>query len=306
MRMTRRTIWENLTSYGFILPFLVIFIIFLGYPVFYSLYLSFHKVTSLFDVFGGMKYVGLQNFMKLAQDREFWWALLVTGYYAGLSMPSGIGLSLILAVLLNRAFKLRSLFRSAFFMPFVLDVFVVGIVWTFLYASPYGIIVKIANFLGIHYFDKTGFLSHPYFAMPAVVLAMVLKNAGFGMILYLAALQNIPRSIYEAADIDGAGAWRKLVHVTVPLLKPVTLFLVIIGVINVLSAFAEFYAMTDGGPSVNVWGRALGATKVSGVLLFRHFESLRLGYAASISWILLVITLAISLFSVKVIRYDET
>lgn len=306
MRRFKRILVGNLTSYGFILPFLIIFVVFLGYPVFYSLYLSFHRVTSLFDVFGGMKFVGLRNFVILAKDIEFWWALLMTGYYACLSIPLGIAVSLLLAVLLSRALKFRSLFRSAYFMPFVLDVFVVGIVWTFLYSSPYGVIVRLVDFLGIHYFDRTGFLAHPYFAMPSVVFAMILKNAGFGMILYLAALQNIPQSIYEAADIDGASAWKKLIHVTIPLLKPVTLFLVIIGVINALSAFAEFYAMTGGGPTINVFGKALGATKVSGVLLFRHFESLNLGYAASISWILLAITLCISLLSIKVIRYEES
>lgn len=306
MSQSKRTILENLTSYGFILPFLVIFVVFLGYPVFYSLYLSFHKVTSLFDVFGGMKFVGLRNFGVLVRDVEFWWSLLMTGYYACLSIPLSIAVSLGLAVLLNRALKFRSFFRSAYFMPFVLDVFVVGIVWTFLYSSPYGIIVKLANFLGIHFFGQTGFLANPYFAMLSVVFAMVLKNAGFGMILYLAALQNIPESVYEAADIDGAGAWRKLIHITVPLLKPITLFIVIIGIISALSAFAEFYAMTGGGPTLNMYGQALGATKVSGVLLFRHFESLRLGYAASISWILLVITFIFSFLSIKIVRYEPT
>ena len=306
MRRARRTVLDNLTSYGFIVPFLLIFAVFLGYPVFYSLYLSFHKVTSLFDVFGGMEFVGLRNFATLVGDIEFWWALLMTGYYACLSIPLGITVSLLLAVLLNRALRFRSVFRSAYFMPFVLDVFVVGIVWTFLYSSPYGIIVKGLNFLGIHYFARTGFLAHPYLAMVSVVVAMILKNAGFGMILYLAALQNIPSTVYEAADIDGAGGWRKLIHITVPLLKPVTLVLVIIGVISALSSFAEFYAMTDGGPTLNVHGYSLGATKVSGILLFRHFESLKLGYAASISWILLVITLIVSFLSIRIVRYDET
>jgi putative chitobiose transport system permease protein len=139
--------------------------------------------------------------------------------------------------------------------------------------------------------------------MPAVVMVNVLKGAGFGMVLYLAALQNIPESVYEAADVDGASWWQKLTRITIPLLRPVTLFMVIVGVVSALNAFAEIYAMTSGGPSVNVSGKAYGATWVTGYYLFDTFYvKLKLGYAAAMSYVLLAIAVTISLVNIRILR----
>jgi ABC-type sugar transport system permease subunit len=287
---------DSLTSYAFLTPFLIIFVVFLAYPVFYSLYLALHRVpTDSFDVFGGLKFVGLANFAKLFTDQKFWWSVLMTLYYAALIIPSGIAASLALALLLNNRLKFAAVFRSAFFMPYVLDMLVIGIVWTLIYSPHVGILVRIFDSIGITVFTERGFLGIPGSAMPSVVFANVLKGAGFGMILYLSAIQNIPQSLYEAAEIDGATPWQRFRSITLPLVKPITFFMVIIGTISALNAFVEVYAMTSGGPNVDVGGRALGATWVTGYYIFDTFYTqFRLGYAAAMSYVLLALTLIVS------------
>jgi multiple sugar transport system permease protein len=188
-------------------------------------------------------------------------------------------------------------------LPYVLDLFVVGIVWTFIYSPHYGVLNRALEAFGIGYFSEQGFLGRPATAMPAVVLVNVLKGAGFGMILYLAALQNIPESVYEAAEVDGATWWQKLRLISIPLLRPITLFMVVVGVVAALNAFVEVYAMTAGGPSVDVGGRAYGSTWVTGYYLFDTFYvKLKLGYAAAMSYVLLAIAVVVSVVNMRVLR----
>lgn len=301
--MKRAAARENVSAFLFLAPFIVIFGVFLAYPLFYSFFLSLHKETSLVNLFENLRFVGLDNFIVLLRDPLFGWSLLMTLYYAALIVPLGIGASLLLAVLLNNRVRLRSMFRTAFFLPYVLDLFVVGIVWTFIYSPHYGVLNRLFEFFGIGYFSEQGFLGRPATAMPAVVLVNVLKGAGFGMILYLAALQNIPDSVYEAAEVDGATWWQKLRLVTIPLLRPITVFMVVVGVVSALNAFVEVYAMTAGGPSVDVGGRAYGSTWVTGYYLFDTFYvKLKLGYAAAMSYILLAIAVVVSMVNLRVLR----
>ncbi len=305
-RFGRSRVHDSLTAYTFLAPFVVIFGVFLAYPVFYSLYLALHRVpTDSFDVFGGLVFVGLSNFAKLMADQKFWWSVLMTLYYAALIIPTGIAASLALALLLHNRLKWVAVFRSAFFMPYVLDMLVIGIVWTLIYSPHVGILVRILETVGITAFSEKGFLGMPGSAMPAVVFANVLKGAGFGMILYLSAIQNIPRSLYEAAEIDGASGWQRFRAITLPLVKPITLFMVIIGTISALNAFVEVYAMTSGGPNVDVGGRALGATWVTGYYVFDTFYTqFKLGYAAAMSYVLLALTLIISLVNRRFLRSE--
>ena len=301
--MRRPCLGDRVSTLVFLGPFILIFALFLAYPLFYSFYLSLNKVTALVNVFENLTFVGLANFTDLLNDGLFRWSLLMTLYYAALIVPLGIAVSLLLAVLLNNKLRLHSLFRTAFFLPYVLDLFVVGIVWTFIYSPHFGILTRIFEAVGISRFSEQGFLGSPATAMPAVVVVNVLKGAGFGMILYLAALQNIPQSIYEAAEVDGAGWWQRLTRITIPLLRPVTLFMVIVGVVAALNAFVEVYAMTSGGPSVNVADKAYGATWVTGYYLFDTFYvKLKLGYAAAMSYVLLVVAVVISLVNLRILR----
>jgi multiple sugar transport system permease protein len=302
----RASLRGDLSSYAFLAPFLIIFAVFLAYPVFYSLYLALHQVPAdSFDIFGGLQFVGLANFARLLADTKFWWSVLMTLYYAALIIPSGIAISLALALLLNNRLRGVTVYRSAFFMPYVLDMLVVGIVWTLIYSPHVGVLVRILESVGISTFTEKGFLGMPQSAMPSVVFANVLKGAGFGMILYLSAIQNIPQSLYEAAAIDGASAWQRFRQITLPLVKPITFFMVIIGTISALNAFVEVYAMTSGGPNVDVGGRALGATWVTGYYVFDTFyNQFRLGYAAAMSYVLLALTLIVTLINRRFLRAE--
>jgi len=297
---------DNLTAYAFLAPFLIIFAVFLAFPVAYSVFLAVHEPPAdSFDVFANLRFVGLANFVRLFHDTKFWWSVLMTLYYAALIVPSGIAASLALALLLNNRLKAVRTYRSAFFMPYVLDMLVVGIVWTLIYSPHVGIVVRVLNAVGITAFSERGFLGTPATAMPAVVLTNVLKGAGFGMVLYLSAIQNIPASLHEAAEIDGAGAWQRFRSITLPLLKPITLFMVVVGTIGALNAFVDVYAMTSGGPNVDVGGKALGVTWVTGYYVFDTFYTQwRLGYAAAMSYVLLALAVVISLVNRRFLRSE--
>jgi multiple sugar transport system permease protein len=305
---------ESLVGYLFLSPFLVAFLVFLGYPILYSLFLSFHKTTVFTDwynIFGDMKWAGLSNYTQLLfNDFEFWWSLYRTLVYAALIIPSQIIAGFALAVLMREKFPGRGFFRGSLFMPHILDVFVVGTIWVLLYSPNYGLFDVLLSRLGVDYFSSTGVLGNTWFALPAIAFALVLKSAGFGMILFLAAMNNIPDSVYEAADIDGATFWQKHRHVTLPLVKPIVLFLVITGLMGVLNAFTEIYAMAatkyaQGGPYIEVLGHSVGVTKVSGFYLYKTFEQGDYGLAAAMSFLLLIVALVISAVNARVLRPDQ-
>ena len=290
-----------------VLPFLTVFIVFLGYPIAYSLYISLHKVTlstNLFNVFSDMTFVGFDNYSNLLSNFEFWWSLVVTVLYMFISIPFGIFLSLFLAVILNNKLKGVYFFRSAFFLPNVLDMLVIGLIWKFIY-SPDGLLDHFLGKIGITFFHETGFLGNPKTALLAVAIAMIIKGAGFGMILFLTALNNISQNIYEAADIDGLNWLDKFRYITVPLVKPVILFLTIAGTMASLNAFTEFYIMTEGNPVTTVMDQSVGVTKITGYYLFSKFSEMRYGYSAAISYFLLVFALLVSWFNFKFLKSED-
>ncbi|MFW5782499.1 MAG: carbohydrate ABC transporter permease, partial [Candidatus Muiribacteriaceae bacterium] len=287
--MKSRRAKETVESFVFLAPFLIIFTLFLAFPIIYSLFLSFHEITDYSDIFGSMQNIGLKHYSHLMQDKEFWWSLVVTFSYSLISIPFGISFALMLALLLNNRLPGKTFFRSAYFLPNVLDILVVSMIWTLIYSAPYGYLIQMFGKIAdldlflispafqtiFDTFSKTGFLGNPWTALPAIIFALTLKGAGFGMVLFLAAIQNIPRDLYEAADIDGAGKARQFFSITLPLLKPILLFMVITGVIASLNAFTEIYVMTSGGPNVTIsesvpffGGTTQGATKVTGYYLF--------------------------------------
>ncbi len=291
--------WKTRATYLlFILPFTLVFLVFLGLPFLYAFYLSFHRITNLLNILHGLKFAGLANYAYILKDPEFYWGVVASFYYGALGIPLGIAVSLGLALLVRPRLPGFQVYRTLFFLPFVLDAFVVGIVWTFLYAPRFGLLTQVLHALHLVPLDF-GVLAHPATAMPGVVVAMTLKNAGFGMVLFLAALDNIPPEILEAAEMDGATGLQRLWFVILPQLKPVMLFLVVVGIIGALSAFAEFYAMTGGGPTLFLWGKPVGATKVAGYYLFEHFSNMRVGIAAATSFLLLMLSLGISLVSMR-------
>lgn len=303
------------TVLPFLLPFIVIFALFLLYPAIYSIYLSFHRATIYTDltrIFADMTFCGFENYTRLFEDKQFYWSLIMTLYYALLTIPAGIGLSLGLAAILSNKLPGAKFFRAAFYLPNVLDLFVIAVVWTAIYAPTYGALDQILKQVGIEKLFEQGILADPWWAMPGIALMVVLKGSGFGMILYLAAIQNISADVYEAAEIDGASRWQQFTRITIPLVKPVTLLLVVTGILGSLMAFSEIYAMTGGRPyetlprAVPFFGETTqGTTMLSGYFLFNKFYiSQEYGYAAAISVALLFISLPLSALSFFAFRTD--
>jgi multiple sugar transport system permease protein len=293
------------TVLPFLLPFTSIFLVFLFFPALYSIFLSFQKATIYTDltrIFSDMRFAGMDNYVRLLEDKEFFWSLLMTAYYAMLVIPFGTGFSLLLAALLSNKLPGARFFRSAFYLPNVLDLFVIAVVWTAIYAPNYGVIDQITKAMGLEPIFEHGILADPWWAMPGIALMCILKNSGFGMILYLAAIQNIPADVYEAADIDGATPWQKLTRITIPLVKHVTLLLIVTGILGSLMAFSEIYALTSGRPFESIpdgvpffGGTTQGTTRLSGFYLFQiFFINQDYGYAAALSVALLIISLPLS------------
>ncbi|MEQ8820619.1 MAG: sugar ABC transporter permease [Sumerlaeia bacterium] len=300
----RITLQQDLQALPFLAPFLAIFGVFIGFPLVYSVWLSMHRTdiySSWYDRFGTMQFVGLQNYADVAASIPFWWSIFLTFVYATLTIIPGMILSLFLAITLNRKMKGLGFYRSGFFLPNVFDIYVVGVIWLLLYNPNEGLFLRIFEWVGLGVLVQDGFLSNPYLTLPCIALAMVLKNAGFGMILFLTALNNIPTSVFEAAEVDGATKWQQLTHITLPLLRPIILFLSITGLVATLNAFSEIYSMTDntGGPGVNVGGQTLQAARVSGYHLYRVFDDSFYGQAAAISFFLLAIALVVSVINFK-------
>ena len=298
--MAIRTTKDTIVSSWFLSPFMILFLVFLVFPIFYSFYLSFLGAPTDFSL-ANMKFVGLANYQRIITDWQFWSSLCVTFFYALFSIPSGIIVSLALALLLDNKLFGKSFFRSAFFLPNILDMLVVGVIWALIYAPKYGVLAQLSTYFlsENNFFNNTGLLGSPYTALLAVIFAMTLKGAGFGMVLFLAALQNIPADVYEAADIDGATEWQKFYMITVPLLKPIIFFMVITGIIGSLNAFTEIYAMTAGGPQVVIGGEAVGSTSVAGYYLYKQFDAGNYGYAAAYATILTVTTIISLLIYMK-------
>lgn len=307
---------DNFTAYMLLLPFLCVFTVFLLIPVFYSFWLSFYKVgtySDMFNVFANMQWVGWSNYSALLLDGEFLWSMLLTLIYACMTIPGTIVVSLTLALVLNSGLFGKSFFRSAFFLPNVLDMLVVGFIWQLIYSPKFGFLTRLLDtYLGIDSFNETGFLGDPWIALPAIAFAMILKGSGFGMILFLASLGSINPALYEAAALDGANRWETFINITLPLLKPTILFLIVTGLMAALNGFTEIYAMTDarGGPSfVDSSGlfmhQTLGATKIAGFYLWERFSLGQFGYAAAMSYLMLIFALLVSYLNARWLATEE-
>lgn len=302
---------EAAWGFFFIAPFLAVAAVFLIFPIAYSFYLSLRETTlyaSWYDQFGDMEFVGFGNYADLLRDPVVWYAVMATGIYALLIIPAMIAASLALALALNRRVPGYQFFRGGFFLPHVFDVFVVGVIWLLLYNPAGGPFAAFFRLFGVDWFTKHGFVDNPITILPSIAFAMVLKTMGFGMIIFIAALGNISESVFEAADIDGATGRQKLFGITIPLLRPAILFLAVTGLVGVLNAFTEFYALTKstGGPAIGFAGHTVQAARVTGFHLFRLFDTGFYGHAAALSFVLLVLALIITAVNFRLLGKDGT
>jgi multiple sugar transport system permease protein len=237
----------GVAAWGFLAPALIVIGVFFIVPVLgaFALSLTDYDLYSLADP-ANLRFVGFDNYVELLQRPLFWKALGNTLYFVGVGVPLSIVVSLAAALLLNsKLARFKPLFRTALFAPVVTTVVAVAVIWRYLFHTQYGLLNYGLGWLGI---DAVDWLGDPDWAMPAIILFATWKNFGYNMIIFLAGLQAIPEDLYEAARIDGASAWRQLVHVTLPMLAPIMLVVAILTMAGYFQLFAEPYVMTEGGP----------------------------------------------------------
>lgn len=264
-----------------LLPSLIGMTLFVILPILASLALSFAE----WDMIGDMTWIGLDNYRTALSDPDVLTALINTVTFIVGYLPLVVGIALGLAVMLNNHIKGRILYRAVYFIPVVTSWVAVSLIWKWLLNPQYGLINYGLSLLGI---DGPGWLYDPDWAMFGVILTSVWKDIGFIMIIYLAGLQDIPSYLYEAADLEGAGAWAKFRRITWPMLSRTTFFVTTISLINSFQVFDQVWVMTQGGPA--------GSTNVMMSLIYKNaFSYFQMGYASAISWILFILIFTVTI-----------
>lgn len=271
MRTSLRTrIGEWLTAYVFLAPYLFVFLVFVAYAVGYAFYLSFTK----YDLFSPPQWVGLRTYLAVLTNELFYkHALPNTLKYVAVVVPVQTALSLIIAVVLNQRIALRRFFRTAYYLPSVTSSVVISLIFLWLFANT-GLVNQL---LGV----EVHWLTSPAWALPTIMIVNIWSTIGTMMLIFLAGLQDIPASVYEAAEIDGASAWQSFIHITIPMLRPVIFFVVTMGLIGCFQVFDQIYVMTAGGP--------LDSTTTVAYLIFKwafRDTTPRMGQASAVAFIL--------------------
>jgi multiple sugar transport system permease protein len=279
-RRSRRGQWG--TAALLLLPAFGLFAVFTAYPFLYAAKLS---LTQWDGLSADQKFVGLGNYRALLHDAEFIHSMKVTAIYTVGVTVASIAIGLVLALALNRKLAGRNVYRTVFFTPVLTATVAAAVVWQLLF-DPFTGIVNV----GLRQVGAEGprWLSSPTWALAAVMIVGIWKRIGFTMIIYLAGLQTISPTYYEAARVDGAGSWRQFRDVTWPLLTPITILQLIMAVIDSFQVFDHVYVMTQGGP--------MGATNVAPLFLYNQgFRIFHLGYAAAVGWVIFLVILAVTL-----------
>lgn len=288
----RRRIGRDARAYLFLAPSGVIMLVFVAYPILQSFWMSLHT-WSFFS--SDQPFIGLRNYANMVNDPRFWNALGNTALYTGVVVPLQVGLGLALAIAIQRNTLVNSFLRSVFFFPVIASLATMGIVWKFLLDPQIGLVNAAITSLGL---SSVNFLQSTTWALPAVMLVGVWKSVGFSMVIFLAALQDVPESLIEAAALDGAGPFMRFRRVVFPLLRPSLLFAAIVATIGSMQLFDSVYVMTNGGPIFHTETLVTYLYEVA-------FQYSQPGYAAAISWVLFVLILVISLFQLRLFRYNE-
>lgn len=241
--MKKQAFWRNIkvVPYLYILPNMILFMVFMIIPVFMALYYSFMDWKGI----GDPVFTGLENYQWLFTDDTFWKSLWNTAYYTLATVPFIMVLALFLAMLLNMALPLKGVFRAAIYLPAVVSTVVVGMIFTWLFQDQVGLINYLLNLLGI---ESIQWANDPKFAMIMLVAATIWQRTGYNMVIYLAGLQGISQEYYEAAIVDGASNWQRFRYLTLPLLKTTHVFVMITCIIHSFRSFDLVYTMTKGGP----------------------------------------------------------
>jgi ABC-type sugar transport system permease subunit len=287
---------EDLTGWAFAAPFVILFGIFLAFPILASFLLSFTSF-GLRDLANpiGATFVGLKNYIDLLGDAKFWTSLFNTFYFVVVGVPVTLALGLLIANALNRGVtRFRTAFRVGYYLPVITSIVAIAVVWRFLLNPDVGLVNMLLGAVGI---NGPAWLADPVLAMPSIIAMAVWRNLGFAMVVFLAGLQAIPASLYEAASIDGAGRWQAFRFVTIPMLRPTILFMTVITTIGYLQLFEEPFVMTKGGPL----DKTLSVTMYMYQQGFTFFHQ---GYASALAYILFIIVATIAFLQFKFLRSD--
>jgi multiple sugar transport system permease protein len=282
---------ERLVGYGFLLPDVVGLLVFVALPIVGAFWISLHDWSGL----GERTFIGVDNYETLIRDEAFRQSLKVTAIYTFSFVPLLFVFSLALALLVNQGLKFTGFFRSAFFAPFMVSLVVASVLWSFMFQDPAGAVNAVLGLFGI---DAQAWLGSTRLALISVIIVTLWQAVGYSMIIFLAGLQDIPRVYYDAATVDGANAWHRFRRITLPLLKPTSVFVLIISFIGAFQLFDPILVLTQGGPA--------DATTTTVYYIYqRAFRFLELGYASALSVVLFVIILVFSLLQLRVFRSER-
>ena len=273
---------------AFISPWIVGFLVFTVFPVCASIFYSFCD----YDVLTKPVWVGSLNYRDMVTDTVFWKSLYNTLYYAFLSLPFCLVIALLIAVMLNQDVKGRSVFRTIYFLPSLVPVVASSMVWLWILNGNFGLLNHGLHVLGL---KGPQWLADEKWTKPSLIL-MAIWGCGNTMVIYLAALQDVPRSLYESAEIDGANPWVKFRHITVPMISPVIYFNLIMGIIGSLQVFAQAYIMLGGG------GPNRSALFYTVYLYQNAFDYQQMGYACAMAWILFLVILLLTWLATRSTR----
>lgn len=281
----RASRWRlDLVGWGFILPLLIAYTIFLLWPILLGLRMSFFNWSLVGS--GTNEFLGFGNYAEALRDPDFWGSLWNTIVFTVISTPILVVLSLALALMVNGiSRRVQWIYRLAFFAPYTLSVTVMTLIWSWMFEPGFGLFNGVLNSLGL---PSVNWLTQPGVAMLSIVLVTVWWTLGFNFLLYLAGLQQISKDMYEASALDGAGWWSQTRYITIPLLNRQTLLILVLQVIASLQLFGQTYLLTSGGP-------AFSTRPVIEFIYDSGFTNFRVGFAAATSYLFFILILLISL-----------
>ncbi|MGQ9585596.1 MAG: carbohydrate ABC transporter permease [Anaerolineae bacterium] len=285
---------RHLEGYLFLLPNIAGFLVFTAFPVVAALSLSLFR----WDLLTPPTYIGAGNFLELWRDAQFRRVLGNTAWFTFGTVPARVALSLLLAAALNQRIRGVVFYRTIYFLPVVSSLVATALIWQWVFNGNFGLlnsaIRSVGGAVGLA-LNPPDWLNSTRWAMPAVMILNLWKNVGFTTVIYLAGLQGIPQELYEAAEVDGAGAWARFRHVTLPMISSTTFFILVMSFIWAFQVFDEAFIMTQGGP-------AFATTTMVYYVYLNAFKWFRMGKAAAVAWVLFVI---IFVFTLLQMRYQR-
>jgi multiple sugar transport system permease protein len=279
---------EALFGFLFISPWIIGFVVFTAGPMIASLLLSFTD----WSILGSPHWVGTENYSHLLNDPLFWKSMRVTFVFSAISVPLDVLASLLLALLLNQAFRGRALFRALFYIPELMPAVATAILWIWAYNTHFGIFNYLLSLVGL---PQVAWLEDTSWVIPSFIILSLWTSGGSRMIIFLAGLQTVPKELLEAANLDGAGVWARFRNVTLPMISPVLLFNLILTTIGAFQVFTSAYVMTAGGPA--------NSSLFYVLYLYRNaFQYMSMGYASALAWVLFLVLLIFTILQFRMMR----